>query len=79
MLKRLQVREQVTSALAGSHSAVSGIKINLGHSSTAMQESLQLLLVALRLSPRVCEESVLANFAQVRHQTIHAIQLSMAS
>lgn len=62
----MQVREQVTDALAGSHSAVGGIKANLGHSSIAMQESLQLLLVALRLSTKVCEESVLLNIAQVR-------------
>lgn len=58
----------MTNALAGSHSAVSGIKVNLGHSSAAMQESLQLLLVALRLSPKVCKESVLANVAQVQQQ-----------
>lgn len=70
----LQVREQVTDALARSQSAVGGIKINLAHSSTAMQESLQLLLVALRLSARVCEESVLVNIAQVCSCEVEAAQ-----
>ena len=70
------MKEQVTNALAGSHSAVSGIRVNLGHSSTAMQESLQLLLVALRLSPKVCEESVLANIAQVEQHAQRPLQLS---
>lgn len=61
----LQVRSQVTDALEGNQSAVTGLRLSLLQGSTAMQSSLQLLLMALRRSPTLCK-ALPADLAQVR-------------